>query len=179
MEQPNERGGIEGHRAGGRDEEKAQQKPLPCKFPLIHPARADCRGEMNTIINGLRLADTRLKEKGRDCTLRYTSVKLNPEQLPWLLVCAGSNPQPVELCWALQPCQEESILQSQRGEIPYTPFHIILSSTECYMIFHDVLNESAQATDLETAKAMLAPLSILSSSPFTLTQQINSPIKII
>lgn len=85
----------------------------------------------------------------------------------------------MELCWALQTCKEDSILQSQQGEISYTQFQIILKSAERYMIFDDVLNESARATDLQTAKAMLATLSILSSFPFTLSQHINFPIKII
>lgn len=67
---------------------KRRHSRSPClaRFPLIHHASADGRGEMNTIIYGLRPADTRGAEKGSDCTLRYTSVKLNPEQLPWLPV---------------------------------------------------------------------------------------------
>ena len=51
------------------------------RFRLIHHPNADGRGVMNTIIYGLRLADTPLKEKGTNLTFRYTSVKLNPEQL--------------------------------------------------------------------------------------------------
>lgn len=62
------------------------RSPCPARFHLKHQASADGRGVMNTIIYGLRLADTRLKEKGTNLTLRYTSVKLNPEQLLWLLV---------------------------------------------------------------------------------------------
>lgn len=73
-------------------EQEAEKKrrdgrsPCPARFHLIHHASADGRGLMNTIIYGPRLADTRLKEKGTNLTLRYTSVKLNPEQLLWLLV---------------------------------------------------------------------------------------------
>lgn len=67
---------------------KRRHSRSPClaRFLLLHHASADGRGEMNTRIDGLRLAGTRLKEKGSDCTLRYTSVELNPEQLPWLPV---------------------------------------------------------------------------------------------
>lgn len=73
-------------------EQEAEKKrrdsrsPCPARFHLMHHASADGRGLMNTIIYGPRLADTRLKEKGTNLTLRYTSVKLNPEQLLWLLV---------------------------------------------------------------------------------------------
>lgn len=89
----------------------------PCPAYLIHHANADGRGVMNTLIYGVRLADTRLKEKGTGLTLRYTSVKLNPEQLPWQPVqrwCQWSG-TPATSGAVLRPsesCEEQKILHS-------------------------------------------------------------------
>lgn len=146
------------HRAGGKEQEKGQQKPLPCKADFIHHASADGRGVMNTLIYGLRLADTRLKEKGANLTFRYTSVKLNPEQLPWLPVqrwCqwSGTPAGSGAVLRPPEPCKEQEILHSLHGGISYTLFHIIFIRTESYMILDDVLNESTRAAYLQTATA--------------------------
>jgi len=90
MEQPKQRGGVEQRHTHSEQEaqktRRDRRSPCPARLCLIHHASADDREVMNTIIYGLRLEDTRLKEKLTNLTLRYTSVKLNPEQLPGPLV---------------------------------------------------------------------------------------------
>lgn len=65
---------------------KESRRPYPARFDLIQRASAAGGGAGHAIMYGLRLANTVKKKKGTNLTLRYTSVKLNPKQVLWLLV---------------------------------------------------------------------------------------------